>query len=40
MIVSFLACMVWKVNVIWIILAAAAAGVIRTLWSEKRGRQK
>ena len=40
MIVSFLACMVWKVNVIWIILAAAAAGVIRTMWSEKRGRQK
>lgn len=40
MIVSFLACMVWKVNVIWIILAAAAAGVIRMMWSEKRGRQK
>ncbi|HJC14415.1 MAG TPA: chromate transporter [Candidatus Fusicatenibacter intestinigallinarum] len=37
---SFLACMVWKVNVVFIILAAAALGVFRTLWAEKRGKRK
>lgn len=36
---SFLACMVWKVNVVFIILAAAALGVFRTLWAEKRGKR-
>ena len=37
---SFLACMVWKVNVVFIILAAAALGIFRTLWAEKRGKRK
>ena len=37
---SFLACMVWKVNVVFIILAAAALGVFLKLWAEKRGKRK
>lgn len=37
---SFLACMVWKVNVVLIILAVAVLGVIRTLWTEKRGNRR
>ncbi len=40
MIGSFLACMVWKVNVVLIILTAAALGIVRTLVAEKRGRRK
>ena len=37
---SFLACMVWKVNVVLIILVVAVLGVIRTLWTEKRGNRR
>lgn len=33
---AFLACTVWKVNVIFIILAAALLGVCRTLWVQRR----
>lgn len=34
---AFLAAFVWKVNVIHIILAAVAVGVVRALWDWKKG---
>lgn len=37
---AFLATFVWGVNVIYIILAAALAGICMELWKRKRGKRK
>ena len=37
---SFLACTVFHVNVVFVILAAGALGVARTLWIQKRRARK
>lgn len=37
---SFLACTVFQVNVVFIILAAAGLGAARTLWMQKRRERK
>lgn len=37
---SFVACIVWKVNVVFIILAAAALGIVRTVLEQKRRKRK
>lgn len=36
MIAAFLANYVWKVNVIYVVLACGALGVVRTLWGAKK----
>lgn len=40
MIVSFIACYYFKINVIWIILLVAGFGVLRTILNTKKGEEK